>query len=64
MSAFEINGEGNVGSQRCAWERDIIRGRKVYGASNNLVLELQLEDARFAAYFGLDIVLCSYHTTP
>ncbi len=29
------------------WERDIIRGRKLYGASNNLVQELRLDDARF-----------------
>ncbi len=36
-----------VGSQRRLWERDIIRGRKLYGASNNLVQELQLDDARF-----------------
>ncbi len=47
MSAFEVNGEGNVGSQRRLWERDIIRGRKLYGASNNLVQELRMDDARF-----------------
>ncbi len=37
MLALEVNGEGNVGSQRCLWERVIIRGRTLYGASNNLI---------------------------
>ncbi len=49
--AFEVNAEGNVSSERRLWERDIIRGRKLYGASNNLVQELRFDDARF-------------HTTP
>ncbi len=61
MLAFEDNGKGNVGSQWCLW--DIIRGT-MYGGSNNLVQELRLDDAWFAAYFRLDRVLCSYHTTP
>ncbi len=47
MSAFEVKGEGNVGSQRRLWERDIIPGRKLHGAFNNLVQELRLADARF-----------------
>ncbi len=61
--AFEVNGEGNVGSQRRLWVRDIIRGRKQYGAYNNLVQELRLDDARFVAYFRLDRVLCSETST-
>ncbi len=28
MSAFEVNGKGNVGSQQCFWECDIIRGKE------------------------------------
>ncbi len=60
--AFEVNGEGNVGSQRRLWVRDIIRGKKQYGAYNNLVQELRL-DARFVAYFRLDRVLCSETST-
>ncbi len=64
MSAFKVNGEGNVGSQRHLWARNIIRGRKLYGASRNVVQELRLDDAWFAAYFRLDRVLYSYHKTP
>ncbi len=37
-------------------------GRKPYGAHNNLVQELRLDDARFASYLILYNVLCSYHT--
>uniref|UniRef100_A0A671NI47 DDE Tnp4 domain-containing protein n=1 Tax=Sinocyclocheilus anshuiensis TaxID=1608454 RepID=A0A671NI47_9TELE len=44
----------NVGLQRRLWLHDIIRGRNQYGAYNNLVQELQLDDARFAAYFRLN----------
>ncbi len=56
--SFEVNGEGNVDSQRCLWVCDIIQGRKQCGAYNNLVQELRLDDARFAAYFRQDRVLC------
>ncbi len=49
--ACEDNGEGNVGSQRCLWVYDIIRGRKQYGVYNNLVPELRLDDPRFYGIF-------------
>ncbi len=62
--AFEVNGEGNVGSQRRLWVRNIIRGRKPYGGYNNLIQELQLDDVCYAAYFRLNRVLCSYNTAP
>ncbi len=59
--AFEVNGEENVGSQLCLWMCDI-QGRKQYGAYN-LVQELRLDDARFAACFRLDsFVLLSYNS--
>uniref|UniRef100_A0A672KHL1 Phosphodiesterase n=2 Tax=Sinocyclocheilus grahami TaxID=75366 RepID=A0A672KHL1_SINGR len=54
---FEVNGEENVSSQQCFWVRDIIRGRKQYGAYNNLVQELPLNDARFVAYFRLTLTV-------
>ncbi len=54
--AFEVSGEGNVSSQWRLWVCDIIRGRKQYGAYNDLVQELRLDDALFAAYFRLDRV--------
>ncbi|XDV17638.1 hypothetical protein PO909_023470, partial [Leuciscus waleckii] len=38
---------------RRLWVHNIIRGRKLYGAYNNLVQELRLDDARFVAYFRL-----------
>ncbi len=47
--AFEVNGKENVDSQRRLWVHDILRGRNQYGAYNNLVQELRLDDARFAA---------------
>ncbi len=52
--AFEVNGKENVDSQRRLWVHDIIRGRNQYGAYNNLVQELRLDDALFAAYFRLN----------
>ncbi len=52
--AFEVNGKENVDSQRRLWVHDIIRGRNQYGAYNNLVQELRLDAARFAAYFRLN----------
>ena len=55
--AFEVTGEENAGSQRCLWVHDIIRGRKLYGAYNNLVQELRLDDARFVAYIFLLFLL-------
>lgn len=48
--AFEVNREEKVSSQQCLWVHNDIRERKPYGAYNNLVQELRLDDARFAAY--------------
>ncbi len=52
MVAIEVKGEGNLGSQQLLWERDIIWGRNLYGASNYLFQELQL-DALFFSLFLL-----------
>ncbi len=62
--AFEVNGEGN------GWFTTFVGVRHYTGKETIWCLQRfnpgagMDDDAPFAAYFRLDRVLCSYHTTP